>query len=618
MSGLRSAALLLAAAAGLPQGSEPSSFALEPASLPASWQGGASLQQEQFRRTIQIDGAEYELAGEGFLTSLTVGGAEVAVRVEAFGSVADAIRAAGTLEVFGTSAAGPVADASWHMERNDLADSRLPGHGGAARADPDHWVLRYDRAIADLQVMSGTLPDDTLPRLASIWLGRFAASVVAPEVTDEGTGEDAGELVDATPGEVASFEQIADKIAACQRRADEAIARRDYEAAEIELDCMERLRPGIPEARTGRLRIDSYRRTEADISGFVAAARSMLDAGRYWDAEDNVRSAERFDAILPPPASPQVAAIVERYDAVRSEYARFVEPLRQSWSAAWDREDWDGCLEIFRRLEVRPLNPEDAGWVAIMRPELERMRRDVAAAAAPTAPPVDAFTGVFGQWDVRLNGQPFVLEIGGTPGSMTGALAADAGVEPLDAVSFDDATSTLRFARPIGGGLWQLYTGSLAGRRLEGFFETGALAAGFEQGAYRYSWNGEWRGGLEESPLAGAAEGSTAPQDQQGVFGQWDVLLNVTPFLLEIGGTPGNMTGALYAGAHVEPLDAVSFDAATSTLRFARPIGGGLWQLFSGVLDGGRLTGFFEAGPLDGGFEQGTYRWTWSGERPQR
>ena len=127
----------------------------------------------------------------------------------------------------------------------------------------------------------------------------------------------------------------------------------------------------------------------------------------------------------------------------------------------------------------------------------------------------------------------------------------------------------------------------------------------------------EWLGSAGESQEpAGAATNGTG--DITIIEGRWDVLLNGQPFEMEIGGAPGDMTGSLtFGGVSVEPLEAVSFDPSTSTLRFARPIGGGQYQLYTGTLEGGRLSGFFETGPLDAGFEQGSLRYAWSGSRPE-
>lgn len=152
------------------QGAEPARFALAPEALPPAWQGGARLEQQEFSRVIEIDGRQQQIAGIDYVTTLTADGAQVEARIEVFGNADDAQRAASLLEVFQSNPGGPLYDSAWYTDRNDLSDSRLLDHGGAARADPDHWVLRYDAAIADLRVTGGATTVAPLRRLASIWL----------------------------------------------------------------------------------------------------------------------------------------------------------------------------------------------------------------------------------------------------------------------------------------------------------------------------------------------------------------------------------------------------------------------------------------------------------------
>lgn len=123
----------------------------------------------------------------------------------------------------------------------------------------------------------------------------------------------------------------------------------------------------------------------------------------------------------------------------------------------------------------------------------------------------------------------------------------------------------------------------------------------------------------------GFASGATAdvivPQNFSGQIGQpgmpspavegrWNIVANGYAGWLDLDWTGSGWRGIVHFNVHGrdETLEAISFDAASGTLTFTRPIPGAT-QIYRGTLSNGQLQGQFNQGG-------GAYTYTWTATRP--
>jgi hypothetical protein len=200
-----------------------------------------------------------------------------------------------------------------------------------------------------------------------------------------------------------------------------------------------------------------------------------------------------------------------------------------------------------------------------------------------------------GQWFINGNGYEGMLTINpsGTSYVNYKAIGRD---EALRAVSYDAATSTLTFSRPIGSSYSQIYTGT---------FDSDGKFSGKFVGGGTYSW---WAKRIETGPPAASSGPQNSNSNSSGAFaksieGEWQINANNYKGTLTIRPNGESVMSYSAHGWRKEVITNLVIDDGGQSIQFDRPISRSLIQHYSASMDDkGQLVGSFTSGST-------TYKW---------
>ncbi|NQV23554.1 MAG: PDZ domain-containing protein [Rhodopirellula sp.] len=287
---------------------------------------------------------------------------------------------------------------------------------------------------------------------------------------------------------VSTVKQIRDLDAGVGYSTADAVAERLQPAAEqAERDwdfdrsgelygLLHQLQPASVEAARGVARAPVYAQRKREVETWRSDVDSSLDRGDWDRAEQRLKSIRLWEDTMPGTPRPETERLTARYDELKAAYDVEFSAFQKDVSADHDARRLEAARsKLLARLQRGGLTRSDRDWINGMLVATEQLSHLPAPKVTPLQQPWAGVARIETLWTLDVAGTIGELGLSVAPDRIAGWVDLGAGREPLSELTYDRASSTIRFVHASAS---QVFSGLVNGSRMQGPFTAPQIESG--------------------------------------------------------------------------------------------------------------------------------------------